>query len=77
MNLKSYYNRNVIISCVAQKDAERLIDKMRNNYITMDILPNSYENFTGRLELDDFLSFCQFLETRQGRIILEFMEDTI
>lgn len=77
MNLKRYYNRNVNISYAVQKDAEQLIDKMKNNYITMDTLPNSYENFTGPLELDDFLSFCQFLESRQGKIILELVDDIL
>lgn len=77
MNLKQYYTRNVNISHAVQRDAEQLIDKMKNNYIEMETLPNSYENFTGRLELEDFLSFCQFLESRQGKTILELVEDNL
>lgn len=77
MNLKPYYNRNVNISYEVQKAAEQLVDKMKNNDIKMDKLPNSYQDFTGRLELDDFLSFCQFLESRQGKTILEMVDDTL
>ena len=74
MNLRQYYLRNVNISHSVQKDAEHLIDKMKNNYIEMETLPNSYENFTGELELEDFLSFCQFLESRKGKTILELVD---
>ena len=77
MNLKHYYNRNVNISYEVQKDAEQLVDRMKNNYVIMDTLPNSYENYTGRLELEDFLSFCQFLESRQGKKVLELVDDTL
>lgn len=77
MNLKLNNSRNVNISSSVQKDSEQLVDIMKNNYIAMDTLPNSYENFTGRLELDNFLSFCQFLESRQGKIILEMVDDAI
>lgn len=77
MNLKQYHNGNVNISYAVQQDAEQFVYKMKNNYITMDTLPNSYENFTGRLELDDFLSFCNFLESRQGKTILEMVDDAL
>ena len=77
MDLRQYYMKKVSISTSVQHDAEELIMKMKNNVIKMDVLPNSYDNYTGRLELDDYLSFCQFLESRRGKIILNLMEENI
>lgn len=77
MDLRQYYLRKVNITSNVQNDAEQLVSKMKNNILKMDTLPNSYEDFTGRLELDDYLSFCQFLESRKGKIILEALEDLV
>ena len=77
MDLRQYYLRNVNISNKVQEAAENLVDKMKNNDVKMDVLPNSYDNFTGRMELDDYLSFCEFLESRRGKVILELVEEQI
>lgn len=77
MNLKQYYLKKVNVSTTVQRDSERLIEKMRNNDVDMDVLPNTYRDFTGQLEVDDYLSFSQFLDSRRGGLILELSEENV
>lgn len=77
MNLKQYYLKKVNVSTAVQRDSENLIEKMRNNDVDMDVLPNTYGDFTGQLEVDDYLSFSQFLDSRRGGLILELSEENV
>ena len=60
---------------VARDGAERLQQKLDNGSLMMEILPNSYEQYNGDLELQNYASFCTFLKSRNGRKVLAMLEE--
>lgn len=75
MNLTSFYTNRVCISEEAKKGGRELVFKMKNNLDVLDTLPNSYENYTGKLEVENYLSFCDFLNSRRGKKIMQLLKD--
>lgn len=67
---------NAIIHSVnADAGAKRLIEKLEKGTLKLDILPNSYEQYDGELEQKDFISFCEFIKSRNGRIVLKMLDE--
>ncbi len=62
-------------SAKAAAGAQHLLEKVEDGRLTMDILPNNYEQFTGELEEKDYLSFCRFLQSLNGKKILNLLEE--
>ena len=75
MDLTSFYTSRVCISDKAKKGGKELVFKMKNNLDELETLPNSYENYTGKLEVENYFSFCDFLATRRGKKILQLLKD--
>lgn len=62
-------------SVKASEGAERLEKKMNEGILQLDILPNSYEQFSGELERKDYISYCSFLKSRNGLNVLSMLEE--
>ncbi len=59
----------------AEEGAGRLIESIQNQTLSMDILPNRYDKFSGKLEQEDYVSYCRFLESLNGQKILDMLEE--
>ena len=75
MNMTSFWNNRFLNSKEAELGAERMIQRMRNKKLVMDILPNSYEQYNGQLEEKDYIAYCRFLQSSNGRNLLNNLEE--
>lgn len=76
MNMNSFFgNTKILNSAEAEAGAKRLIRKIENEELKMDILPNRYVRFSGELEEKDYISYCNFLKSDNGRKILRMLEE--
>ena len=75
MNMTSFGNNRFLNSKEAELGAERMIQRMRNKKLGMDILPNSYDKYNGKLEKADYISYCKFLQSVNGRNLLRNLEE--
>lgn len=68
---------NIKIQCSvsAEEGAGRLIESIQNRTLPMDILPNRYDKFSGKLEQEDYVSYCRFLESLNGQKVLDMLEE--
>lgn len=76
MNLSSFFgNTKLLCSIEAEAGAKRLLKKIRNDDLEMDILPNRYPRFSGELEEKDYVSYCRFLASSNGKKVLKMLEE--
>ena len=76
MKMDSYWgNVKILCSVQAEEGAARLIENIRNGDLPMDILPNRYDRFSGKLEEEDYVSYCRFLESSNGKKVLNMLEE--
>lgn len=76
MNMKSYYgNTGILHSQKAEEGAQQLFEKIENDTIRMDILPNQYARFTGEFEEADYITYSRFLQSVNGQKVLKMLED--
>lgn len=76
MKMDSFFGRTKLLcSNKAEQGAERLIQNLENGVLQMDILPNTYERFSGGLEEKDYVSYCRFLKSSNGKKILNMLEE--
>lgn len=62
-------------SVKAEQGAERLLESIENEKMFMEVLPNSSEQFSGEREERDYISYCQFLESVNGKQVLQMLEE--
>ena len=76
MGMLSFIDVNKVLNSVeANEGADRLKHKIESGELVMDILPNSYEQFSGQLEANDYVEYCNFLKSHNGRIVLDMLEE--
>lgn len=68
-------NTGLICSVDAEEGAARLMERIQNRTLPMDILPNRYDQFSGKLEQEDYVSYCRFLESMNGQKVLNMLEE--
>lgn len=75
-------NKNMIISNEQYhhskesiEGASALINNIKNGSFSKKFLPNTSPNFTGDLEHEDYVSFKQFLESTNGKLLLNQLEE--
>lgn len=73
-NVPFYKVPKILMSSESECGAVRLITKIRNGFLGMDVLPNSYPQYTGVLEEEDFLCYSRFLESANGKKLLTMLE---
>lgn len=59
----------------AEEGAKQLIHDIKSGKIRKATLPNSSPNFTGDLEYEDYVSFYKFLESANGKTLMERLEE--
>lgn len=75
MKMESFFgNTKLLCSGEAENGAKRLVENLENGTLQMDILPNRYERFPGKLEEEDYVSYCRFLKSSNGKKILNMLE---
>lgn len=71
----SYYKLSKLTSSVQGEDgADRLLERLRSGQLRMDVLPNSYPRFTGQLEEEDYIAYCRYLESLNGKKLFDRLE---
>ncbi len=76
MNMSSFFGNTKILGSVeAESGAKRLIEKIENRDLAMDVLPNRYARFSGKLEEQDYVSYCRFLESSNGKKVMKMLEE--
>lgn len=58
-------------STAAQKAAQRFLKRLQDGTIKKDILPNSFEDYTGRKEQEDLEAYNRYLYTLAYESYLE------
>jgi len=75
MYMNSFWrNQKLLNSIEATKGGERLLEKIDNGMLTMETLPNQYDKFTGTMEENDYISYCRFIQSSNGKKVLEMLE---
>lgn len=68
--------RSKMLSSVeAEKGAIRLLKRIEEGTLTMEVLPNNYVQFTGELEEKDYISYCSFLNSANGKLVIQMLEE--
>lgn len=76
MYMNSYFGtKRLLRSERAEQGAVNLLKRLREGELQMDILPNTYEKFNGELEEQDYVSYCSFLPSHNGRLVLDMLEE--
>ena len=76
MKMNTYFKtRKILTSVESERGADRLLQRLRTGELQMDILPNSYKRFNGELEEEDYVSYCGFLSSCNGQMILDMLEE--
>ena len=60
----------------AEKGADLLIQRLERVDIGMEVLPNVYTQFSGKMEEKDYHSYCSFLYSAVGRNVIEMLEES-
>lgn len=76
MERKSLFAEAKLLNSVeAEQGAARLLERVNNHEMMMEILPNTCEQFTGEQEERDYISYCRFLESANGKKIIQMLEE--
>ncbi len=78
MTLKAidmYRKPTVLHSDLAEAGAKSLHERVTKGEIGVEVLPNTYVQFTGELEEKDYVSYCSFLNSANGKKILQMLEE--
>jgi hypothetical protein len=62
-------------SVEAEQGAKRLLKRIDSEEMTMEVLPNNCSQFSGEQEERDFISYCRFLESANGKKIIQMLEE--
>lgn len=73
--LSSYGTQKLLCSAEGEAGAARLLEKLRSGQLKKEMRPNMYPRYTGDLEERDYLSYCKFLSSVNGKIVLNRLEE--
>ena len=74
--MKNFWGKNRIVNSVkAVEGSQHLLEKVHDGALVMEVLPNNYGRFTGDLEENNYISFCQFLKSSNGKKVLTMLEE--
>ncbi len=63
-------------SPLAERGAEQLVKRIESGDMGMEVMPNSFAQFTGELEEKDYISYCKFLNSENGQKVLRMLEES-
>ena len=73
-NRPFYKIPKLLSSTAAEAGADRLLLRVQTGNLKLDVLPNSYPRYTGQLEEEDYVSYCRFLASSNGKKLLKVLE---
>lgn len=59
----------------AQEGAARLLQRTVGGDMGMEVMPNTYAQFTGELEEKNYISYCDFLRSANGKKVIGLLEE--
>lgn len=75
MSSTPFYKIPKLLSSVeAEAGADHLLERLQMGCLGMEVLPNSYPKFTGQLEEEDYVSYCRFLASSNGKKLFKVLE---
>lgn len=75
MNNTPFYKvPKLLCSVQAEGGANRLLKRIRSGNLELEVLPNNYPRYTGQLEEEDYISYCRFLTSSNGKKVLGILE---
>lgn len=72
--IPSYNAKKLLCSAEGEAGAVRLLEKLQNGELEKEVRPNNYPRYTGELEERDYLSYCRFLGSINGKRVLSRLE---
>lgn len=73
--LSSYGAPKLLCSAEGEAGATHLLEKLRNGQLEKEMRPNMYPRYTGDLEERDYISYCKFLSSINGKTVLNRLEE--
>lgn len=67
-------SNSLLVSEEAEKGASKMIERIKNGSLYKETLPNSYEVYNGAIEEENYRSFCKFLKSRNGKLVINMIE---
>ena len=71
----SYQGNSIMNSKEARQGALYFKSALNSGMLSMDVLPNSYDEFYGKNEEKDYVSYCSFLKSKNGKKVMIMLED--
>ena len=65
----------ILHSVEAEAGARRLLERVECDDMCMEVLPDSFEQFAGELEVKDYVSYCDFLTSANGKKVIDILEE--
>lgn len=76
MKSMPFYNtKRLLSSAEGEAGARRLLENLKKGELRKEVRPNYYPRYTGKLEEEDYLSYCKFLGSVNGKRVLGRLED--
>ena len=77
INLKELQGKPKLLhSEAAEAGAKLLMERMANQDMVLEVLPNNFAQFTGVLEEQDYVSYCSFLRSVNGNRVIRMLEES-
>lgn len=77
MDMGNLMGKSKMLNSVeAEKGAVRLLERIDDGTLAMEVLPNTSVQFTGELEEKDYVSYCGFLSSANGKRVLQMLEES-
>lgn len=73
--LNTYRKKQILNSTEAKQGAVRFRKALITGKLMMDVLPNSYDEFYGEKEEQDYVSYCSFLKSGNGKKVITMLEE--
>lgn len=65
----------LVLSVEAEAGASHLLERIENEDMGMEVLPNKYVQFSGEVEEKDYVSYCGFLNSASGKKVVQILEE--
>ena len=74
--IQSSFNKasKLLSSEEGEAGANRLLERLRSGSLKLEVRPNNYPKYAGQLEEEDYISYCSFLSSANGKKLLRILE---
>ena len=75
MILQQLGKTELIHSELAELGAKHLMERIEKGELCMEVMPNTFSQFTGEIEEADYISYCEFMESVKGTRLIALLEE--